>query len=59
MRKGWRRQRVVSQQTGGRLELQSEGLLGGVFHIDNIKWCSRKPVSSIKKLNELRGVVHF
>jgi len=41
-----------------RLELQSEDLLGGVFHNDNIKWCSRKSVSSSKKLNELRGVVH-
>ncbi len=59
MRKGWRWQRVVPQQRGGKLELQSEGLLGGVFHIDNIKWCSRKLVSSFKKLNELRGVVRF
>jgi hypothetical protein len=28
-------------------------------HNDNIKWCSRKPISSFKKLNELRGVMHF
>jgi hypothetical protein len=41
-----------------RLELQSEDLLGAVFHNDNIKWCSRKSVSSSKKLNELRGVMH-
>jgi hypothetical protein len=33
-------------------------LLGGLFHNDNIKQCSRKSVSSSKKLNELRGVVH-
>jgi hypothetical protein len=46
------------QQRGGRLEVQSEDVLGGVFYKDNIKWCPRKLVSSFKKLNELREVVH-
>jgi hypothetical protein len=58
MRKGWRWQSVEPQYRGGRLELQSEDILGGVFHNHNIKWCSRKSVSSSKNLNELKGVVH-
>jgi hypothetical protein len=58
MRKRFRWQSVEPQYGGGRLELQSEDLLGGVFHNHNIKWYSRKSVSFSKKLNELRGVVH-
>jgi hypothetical protein len=59
MRKRWSRKVLNPQFRGERLELQNEDLLGGVFHNDNIKWCSRKLVSSSKKLNELRGIVKF
>jgi hypothetical protein len=37
---------------------QSEDLFRVLFQNDNIKQCSRKPVSSSEKLNELRQVVH-
>jgi hypothetical protein len=48
MRKGWRRQRVLPQQRGGRLELQSEDLLGGVFH-------NEVEVNQQRPMHQLRG----